>query len=51
MLPELRANHKYVFSVLLSPNNINVVIQPLLISTWILVIIEKIKLRTELEES
>lgn len=51
ILPELNLDHAYMFSVILSPNNINLVIQPLLISTWILVVMEKIKLRTKLEEN
>lgn len=51
ILPELNLDHSYMFSVILSPNNINLVIQPLLISTWILIVMEKIKLRTKLEEN
>lgn len=45
LIPEFKKDYAQLFSVILSPQNINFVIQPLLIATWILVVMEKIKLR------
>ncbi|MBB4071743.1 SA1002 family membrane protein [Canibacter oris] len=36
---------KEVFDIALSPRNINLIAQPVLISTWILVVMEKLRLR------
>lgn len=38
-----------VFAVMLSPENMNLVIQPLLIASWIVMVMEKINLREKLE--
>ncbi len=49
LIPELKEDYSQLFAVLLSPQNINFVIQPLLIATWVLVVMEKISLRNKLE--
>lgn len=36
---------KEIFNIALSPRNVNLVAQPILISTWILVVMEKLRLR------
>lgn len=36
---------KEAFNIVLSPRNVNLVMQPVLISTWILVVMEKLRLR------
>lgn len=41
LIPEINASAD-AFSVILSPGNINMVLQPLLITTWILVVMEKL---------
>ncbi len=41
LLPQL-ANWKEAFNVLLSPENVNAVIQPLLIASWIAIVLEKL---------
>lgn len=46
ILPELGASAE-TFSVILSPNNINLILQPLLISTWVLIAMEKISMANE----
>lgn len=35
------------FAIILNPSNINLVIQPLLISTWIVIVMEKLRARQE----
>lgn len=44
LLPEI-TDWQNSFQVLLSPENINAVIQPLLIATWIAIVLEKLTLR------
>lgn len=40
-----------IFSVILFPDNINIVMQPLIIATWIVIVMEKIKLRESMKVS
>lgn len=39
------ANASYMFTILLSPDNINLILQPVLFSTWIMVVIESLYAR------
>ena len=36
------ANASYMFTSLLSPDNINLILQPVLFSTWVMVVIERL---------
>lgn len=36
------ANASYMFTILLSPDNINLILQPVLFSTWVMVVIERL---------
>lgn len=44
LLPQI-TNWQASFEVLLSPSNINAVIQPLLIATWVAIVLEKLSAR------
>ncbi|WP_448753572.1 SA1002 family membrane protein [Actinomyces sp.] len=39
------ANASYMFTILLSPDNINLILQPVLFSTWVMVVIERLHFR------
>lgn len=49
-IPELHAS-PHAFSVILSPQNINLILQPLLITSWITVVVERLARQTAAQRS